>query len=228
MAEPAGSLVSKALGLYQATSPKLLELWRPDSSSLSPAEWSRRGWTGARLMLDVAAQHVVLSWKSVGLGWLPWRTRAAAMATHQSLGVVPGAGDTQAACLSPTSSTESEPPRTGIQWEKSGKKANTPVLIEIQSQSSETGKHAWKSREASASVPSFCFGLNFRLRSAGPPGGCGQCPGSGRVRARWNRGWGGGLLARPLEWLVSCSCPPLQECRGARVGPVFILKAPGI
>ena len=57
-----------------------------------PGRVKQAGLDGARLMLNVAAQHVVLSWKSVGLGWLPWCTRAAPMATHQSLGVCQGQG----------------------------------------------------------------------------------------------------------------------------------------
>ena len=140
-----------------------------------------------------------------------------------------GARDTQVARLRAL-----ERVRTTKNWcsvgKESGKKANTPVLIEIQSQSSEIGKHSWKSREASALLPSFCFSLNFCLGSAGRSGGCGQSPRTGwgpRSVKPWLDGGGGGsLLAQPLEWWLVCSCPSLPETRGACMGPIFILKAP--
>lgn len=90
--------------------------------------------------------------------------------------------------------------RTTKNWCSVGKKwkANTPVLIEIQSQSSETGKHTWKLREASALLPSFCISLNFCLRPAGRSGGCGQSP---------RTGWGPRSVKPWVGWWSPCSAP---------------------
>lgn len=98
----------------------------------------------------------------------------------------------------------------------SGKKVErkpTPVLIEIQSQSSETGKHTWKSREASALLPSFCFSLNFCLRPAGRSGGCGQSP---------RTGWGPRSVKPWVGWWSPCSAPIMV------VGLLFLPFSAGV